>query len=83
MDSNDTSFETCVVIEFNPKCKQDVKTWLDKKLRALKEKNGAELLTKFTVNSKNEVIIMPGFMRFLNMFQNCIQKLLERKCFCI
>ena len=55
MNSNEDQFETFVVIEFDSKCKQDIKTWLENKLKASKEKNGAELSTKFTPNSKNEV----------------------------
>ena len=44
-----------VVIEFNKKCKLDVKKWLENKLKLSKEKNGAELLTEWISNSKEEV----------------------------
>ena len=55
MNSNEDFLDTLVVIEFDPNCSQDVKNWLQNKLKTPKEKNGAELLTKYTVNSKNEV----------------------------
>ena len=55
MNSNQDLFETLVVIEFDSKCSQEVKHWLERKLKASKDKNGADLLTKFTVNTKNEV----------------------------
>ena len=55
MDLNDELFKTYVVIEFDSKCKSDIKRWLENKLKAPKDKNGAELLTKFSTNSKNEV----------------------------
>ena len=57
MNSNEDLFETLVVIEFDSKCCQDVKNWLSNKLKTSKDKNGAELLTKYTANSKNEVKI--------------------------
>ncbi len=57
MNSNEDLFETLVVIEFDSKCSQDVKNWLSNKLKTSKDKNGAELLTKYTANSKNEVKI--------------------------
>ena len=56
MISNNEFFETLLVIEFDSKCKKEVKNWLESKLKAPKEKNGAELLTRFTANAKNEVI---------------------------
>lgn len=48
-------FNPCVVIEFDAKCPFEVKSWLNSKLTASKESRGAQLLTTFKKNSKNEV----------------------------
>ena len=53
---NFNNFNTSVIIEFNPKCDPSIKQWLNSKITAPKEKNGAELLTQFSSNSNNEVI---------------------------
>lgn len=50
-----SSFNTFAIIEFDPKCSSSVKHWLNSKLKKSKEDNGADLLTKFATNSKNEV----------------------------
>lgn len=48
-------FDSYVVIEFEPECSAQVKSWLNSKLTASKPSRGAQLLTAFTQNSKNEV----------------------------
>ena len=55
MISDEELFETLVVIEFDSKSTQGIKSWLESKLKTTKEKNGAELLTKYSKNSNNEV----------------------------
>lgn len=48
----DSPFETLVIIEFSPECSPKIKNWLNLKL-----KNEANLLTKFSENSQNQVKI--------------------------
>ncbi len=55
MNSDEASFKTLVVIEFSPKCGQDVIEWVEWILKREKVRNGTELLTKLASNSKGQV----------------------------
>ena len=55
---NEASFITYVILEFSESCNDDVKRWLNSKLTVSKEKNGAELLTRFSQNNKGKVVFL-------------------------
>jgi hypothetical protein len=52
------AFEVCVVIEFGEKCSAHARNWLNTRLRAAREKNGAELLTRFCGDEKTPDIYL-------------------------
>jgi hypothetical protein len=52
---NIDNFPAYVAIEFDSKCKNDIKNWLNSRITFSKENNGAELITLFSSNSQNEV----------------------------
>lgn len=56
--SNILPFKTFVIIHFESTCDDSIKTWLATKISASKEENGAELLTHFSKNSKNEKVFL-------------------------
>ena len=58
---DDSKFLTYAVIEFNPKCSDEIKQWLKNKLEASKSSNGAEFVTKYTKSLKNEVLIFETY----------------------
>ena len=52
---DEQKFRPYAIIEFDAKCSNRLRSWLNDKLRTSKEKNGAQLMTLFSKNSKNEV----------------------------
>jgi hypothetical protein len=54
---SEAPFKTFVIIQFESKCDDSIKRWLESKITSGKEDNGADLLIYYSKNSKNEVRI--------------------------
>ena len=72
---NFNNFDSSVLIEFDPKCRDSIKSWLDLKLKSSKENNGAELKTQFLANRVNKVKVL----RFKKIKKHTIQIKIKNK----
>jgi anoctamin-10 len=83
-DDEGDNFKVYAIIEFDDNCSQDIKVWLNSRLKAPKEKGGANLSTKYFNENLTEMLLIGCTnQRLLEGAEEIgIRKMLNNKVMC-